>query len=77
MSTEISFKLAMAVASGRKEGPHNTSREAVLARLLAKRAAAYRAELVDLERILRSQIEWGLPIHTAVGSADPTDTENS
>lgn len=69
MSTEISFRLAMAVASGRKEGDRNDSREAVLARLLVKRAAAHRAELADLEKILRAQIEWALPMQKPGGNA--------
>ncbi|MDB5697249.1 MAG: hypothetical protein JWN69_53 [Alphaproteobacteria bacterium] len=57
-----SFQLAKAIAGGRAAGARPTSREQVLARLLAKRAAAHRAGLHALEQALRAQILWALPM---------------
>ncbi|WP_299328778.1 hypothetical protein [Parasphingopyxis sp.] len=72
MSTETSFRLSKALANGRDADHRADSREAVLARLLAKRAAAHRAGLKDLEDILRSQIEWALPMHKMEGNGRKT-----
>lgn len=69
MRTEISFKLSQALTRGRAVSNPPNSREAVLARLLAKRAAAHRAGLGELERILRAQIKWALPMRTPDGKA--------
>jgi hypothetical protein len=57
-----SFKLAKAIASGRAARARPASREQVLVRLLAKRAAAHRAGLHKLEQALRAQILWALPM---------------
>ncbi len=57
-----SFKLAKAIAGGRAAHARPTSREQVLMRLLAKRAAAHRAGLHKLEQALRAQILWALPM---------------
>jgi hypothetical protein len=62
MKTADSFKFVQAVAKGCAQGARPASREAVLARLLAKRAAAHRAGMTGLERFLRLQIAWSLPI---------------
>lgn len=61
VETADSFKFAQAVAKGRARA-RPASREVVLARLLAKRAAAHRAGMETLERFLRLQIEWSLPM---------------
>lgn len=57
-----SFKLAKAIAGGRAAHARPASREQVLVRLLAKRAAAHRAGLHKLEQALRAQILWALPM---------------
>ncbi len=62
MKTDLSFRLSRAVANGRKHRGRPASRETVLLRLLEKRAAAHRAGLMDLEQIMRDQIEWALPM---------------
>lgn len=49
-----SFKLAKAIAGGRAARGRPASREQVLVRLLAKRAAAHRAGLHKLEQALRA-----------------------
>ena len=60
--SKMSFHLAEALRSGRRASAKPPSREAILARLLNKRAAAARAGLTDLEKQLRNQIGWALPI---------------
>lgn len=59
---DMSFRLAKAVAAGRRTRWRPMTREEVLARLLVKRAAAHRAGLGKLESKLRDQISWALPI---------------
>ena len=59
--SHLSFRLARAAAAGRAQR-RPLSREQILARLLAKRAAAHRAGLSDLEAKLRTQIVWSLPV---------------
>lgn len=61
-SDRTSFRLAKAIAGGRAARARPTSREQVLVRLLAKRAAAHRAGLHKLEQALRAQILWALPM---------------
>jgi hypothetical protein len=61
--SKMSFQLAQALRSGRQREQTPPDRETILAGLLAKRAAAARAGLSGLERLLRSQILWALPIH--------------
>jgi hypothetical protein len=61
--TEGSFRLSLAVAHGRDQNGRPADRATVLLRLLEKRAAAHRAGLMDLEAIIRNQIEWALPFH--------------
>ena len=63
----MSYRLAGAVSAGRKRRGAAENREEVLARLLKKRAAAHRAGLDDLERIMRDQIEWSLPVQKPDG----------
>lgn len=58
----MSFTLSKAVAAGRDPAVRTRTREAVLASLLSKRAAAHRAGLERQERLLRDQILWALPI---------------
>lgn len=58
----LSFALAMAIQSGRSSEARERTREAVLARLLQKRAAAHRAGMMRQEQLLRDQILWALPV---------------
>ena len=55
-------RLARAITEGRKLRWRPETREEVLARLLVKRAEARQAGLKDLERSLRQQITWALPV---------------
>ncbi|HEX5183753.1 MAG TPA: hypothetical protein VFW19_11460 [Allosphingosinicella sp.] len=59
----LSYKLSTALAKGRR--PRRMTREQILVDLLNKRAAARRAGLRDLERALREQIRWALPLRRA------------
>jgi hypothetical protein len=59
----FSFRLHKAITEGRSTCWRPASREEVLARLLVKRADAQQAGLDDLERSLRRQIRWSLPMH--------------
>ena len=70
----LSFRLSRALAGGRAEKGAPDSREAVLERLLRKRAAAHRAGLEEQERLLRNQIIWSLPMRalTPQGEIDCT-----
>jgi len=61
--TWLSYKLSTALAKGRQ--PRSVTREQILVDLLNKRAAAKRAGLADLERKLREQIRWALPLRRA------------
>ncbi len=56
----LSYKLSSALAKGRQS--RRLTREQILVDLLNKRAAARRAGLRDLERSLREQIRWALPL---------------
>ena len=58
--TWLSYKLSTALAKGRR--PRPVTREQILVDLLNKRAAAKRAGLAELERKLREQIRWALPL---------------
>lgn len=58
--TWLSYKLSTALAKGRQA--RSVTREQILVDLLNKRAAAKRAGLADLERKLREQIRWALPL---------------
>jgi len=58
----LSFRLSRALAGGRADKGAPESREAVLERLLRKRAAAHQAGLDEQERLLRNQIIWSLPM---------------
>lgn len=70
--SDLSFRLSRAVSGGRRDRGRPATREVVLARLLAKRAAAQRAGLAEAEAIMRSQIEWSLPMQQGEAeSADP------
>lgn len=66
--SSMSARLAMALSNGRSNLGAPRSREEVLVRLLRKRAAAQQAGLAELERVLRDQIRWSLPMRR------PTDT---
>ena len=61
--TWLSYKLSTALSKGRQ--PRSVTREQILVDLLNKRAAAKRAGLADLERKLREQIRWALPLRRA------------
>ncbi|MET1112645.1 MAG: hypothetical protein ABWX67_14080 [Allosphingosinicella sp.] len=67
--SSLSFRLATALAKGRAPGAL-ASREAILAALLSKRAAARRAGLEDQEALLRGQILWSLPVHHPADGED-------
>lgn len=69
--SKMSFHLAQALSAGRTRRTAPLTRESILAGLLRKRAAAARCGLGDLEKQLRSQIRWSLPILT------PADAEAS
>ena len=58
--TWLSYKLSTALAKGRR--PRPVTREQILVDLLNKRAAAKQAGLAELERTLREQIRWALPL---------------
>ena len=60
--SKMSFKFAQALSAGRTRRTAPLTRESILAGLLQKRAAAARCGLADLEKQLRSQIRWSLPI---------------
>ena len=60
--SSLSYRLARALSDGRAARGRPGSREEVLARLLMKRATAHRAGLHKLERALREQISWALPV---------------
>jgi hypothetical protein len=62
--SKMSFKFAQALSAGRTRRTAPLTRESILAGLLQKRAAAARCGLADLEKQLRSQIRWSLPILT-------------
>jgi hypothetical protein len=64
--SRLSYRLSKALSAGRVSNGRPGSREEVLARLLAKRAAARRAGLDELEGALRRQISWSLPIRKDV-----------
>jgi hypothetical protein len=68
--SSLSCRLARALSQGRK-GAHST-REAILAGLLSKRAAARQAGLREQEALLRQQILWSLPVRRPADS-DPDD----
>ena len=60
--SKSSFRLSKAIAGGRARQGAPTSRVAVLARLLRKRAAARMAGQDEEEQKIRNQILWALPI---------------
>jgi hypothetical protein len=59
--TMLSARLARAMETGRAPRPAAT-RPQLLAGLLRKRAAAHAAGATELEKLLRDQIRWSLPI---------------
>ena len=69
--SKMSFHLAQALSAGRTRRTAPLTRESILAGLLQKRAAAARCGLADLERQLRSQIRWSLPILTPSSPSFP------
>jgi hypothetical protein len=72
--TWLSYKLSTALSKGRR--PRQMTREQILVDLLNKRAAARRAGLSDLERKLREQIRWALPLrHGPEDESGPTGPE--
>ena len=62
LMSKLSFRLSRAIAVGRAGHGAPTSRAAVLARLLRKRAAARMAGQDEMEQKIRNQILWALPI---------------
>ena len=67
--TWLSYKLSTALAKGRQS--RRLTREQILVDLLNKRAAARRAGLRDLERTLREQIRWALPLRQPSEAESP------
>ncbi|TKD53154.1 hypothetical protein [Sphingomonas baiyangensis] len=59
--TRLSFRFSRALEQGRAARAPATRAE-LLHRLLRKRAAAHHAGADDLEKMLRDQIRWALPI---------------
>jgi hypothetical protein len=74
--SRLSHTLARGVEARRTTSSHRRSREAVLSSLLAKRAAAHRAGLHQLEKQLRSQILWGLPMIRVMDEPRVQDNES-
>lgn len=68
--SKMSFHLAQALSAGRTRRTAPLTRESILAALLRKRAAAARCGLGDLEKQLRNQIRWSLPILTPDDAAE-------
>jgi hypothetical protein len=62
MMTMLSFQLSRALERGRAEPAPAHTRANLLATLLRKRAAAHNVGAQDLEKLLRDQILWALPI---------------
>ena len=62
----LSHRLSRAIGARRTLSTYRSSREAILAALLGKRAAARRAGLDKLEKQLRSHILWALPIRRPI-----------
>jgi hypothetical protein len=60
--SKMSFHFARALSAGRTRRTVPLTRESILAGLLQKRAEAARCGLAELEKQLRSQIRWSLPI---------------
>jgi len=73
--TWLSYKLSSALAKGRQS--RRLTREQILVDLLNKRAAARRAGLRDLERSLREQIRWALPLRRADEASLTRETSES
>lgn len=72
--TWLSYKLSSALAKGRQS--RRLTREQILVDLLNKRAAARRAGLRDLEKTLREQIRWALPLrHAATADEDTVESD--
>lgn len=70
--SKMSFHFARALSAGRIRRTVPLTRQSILAALLRKRAEAARCGLDDLEKQLRSQIRWGLPILNPSLPADET-----
>ncbi|MDB5723192.1 MAG: hypothetical protein JWP15_3810 [Alphaproteobacteria bacterium] len=75
--SRLSFTLSKALSGGRRANGRPGSREEVLARLLAKRAAAKNAGLKDLEAQLREQIVWSLPVRSPEDDATGGEDEDT
>ena len=63
-------RLSRALQDGRKMRWRPASREEVLQRLLVKRAEAKQAGLHGLERSLRQQIAWSLPVRRGENASE-------
>ena len=59
--TKLSLQFSRAIARGRAE-PLPPTRAELLVTLLRKRAAAHNVGASDLEKLLRDQIRWALPM---------------
>ena len=70
-------RLARAISEGRRLRWRPQNREQVLERLLVKRAEARQAGLEELEKSLREQIAWSLPVRRGEPDpgGDPTDED--
>jgi hypothetical protein len=71
----LSLRLSRALAQGRAIRPEPTSRAALLASLLRKRAAAHNVGADDLEALLRDQIRWALPMERGPMGQEPIERE--
>jgi len=68
--TLLSLKFSRALAQGRHASPPPQTRADLLVTLLKKRAAAHNVGAEDLEKMLRDQIRWALPIEREPETAD-------
>ncbi|MCW3834615.1 hypothetical protein ACFQ1E_03890 [Sphingomonas canadensis] len=68
--TLLSLQLSRALAKGRAVPPPAPTRASLLEALLRKRAAAHNAGAEELEAMLRSQIQWSLPMIRGDGAAE-------
>ena len=60
--TKLSLQFSRALARGRAEPLPPPTRADLLVTLLRKRAAAHNVGAADLEKLLRDQIRWALPM---------------
>jgi hypothetical protein len=75
--SKLSHRLSRAIGAGRRSATYRSSREAILAALLGKRAMAHRAGLHSLEKQLRSHILWALPMRSPKDGSEQEEIEDN